>query len=236
MVKSNIPLAQFKRLEVLNWLSPGQLQLLTGRMTELRAGKGEVLYRPGQAAQHIFLMLEGAVGLSLPSSNGKFLRLALLTPGDFFGISAFVSGWRRVSRAMALRESRVGMIDAKILVSEICGLPWESFTSLAEATIKPLLVISLRRALFLVEELTDRVALALWELSGHPNAVREKGLLTLAVTHEEIAALVGASRPRVSLALKRLENRGFFTREGSRIRAQTKPLRDYLERKYDHLL
>lgn len=234
-MKSTVPAAQFKRLEVFNWVGPAQRHLLTERMTELRVGKGEVLYRPGLPAKHIFLVLEGAVGLSLPASKGKYLRLALLAPGDFFGISAFVPGWRRVSRAMALRQSRIGMIEAKTLVSEICGLPWETFTSLTNATIRPLLVISLRRALFLVEELTDRIALALWELSDHPNALTAKGLLTPALTHEEIAAVVGASRPRVSIALKQLENRGFFVREGAQIRVQTKSLEAYLQRKYEHL-
>src|SRR5262249_26694382 len=104
------------------------------------------------------------------------------------------------------------------------------------AILRPLFLVSLRRSLFLVEELTDRVALILWEYAGHPEARRARGLLPPTLTHEQVAALVGASRPRVSLALKRLENEGLFVREGGQIRVREKPLRGYLEGKYEFLL
>ena len=235
VAKTPFQLSELRRIQVLNWVPRDRMDLLARHTEELRVGKGEMLYRPGQQAKHIYSVLEGAIGLSLAGSKERFLRLALLTPGEWFGVSALVPGWRRVSRAMALRESRVGMIEARTLVTEICGLDWKVFAALMESTVKPLLVVSLRRALFLVTDLTDRVALALWEYAGHPDAIRSNGLLPSALTHEELAAVVGATRPRVSLALKRLENRGFFVREGNQIRVQVKPLREYLERKSEFL-
>ena len=236
MLKTAVQSAELQSLQILNWIPRKRMNLLSRHMTELRLGKGEVLYRPGQPAKQLFCVLEGSVGLSLLGSKGNYLRLAVVERGEFFGISALVSGWRRVSRAMTLRESRVGTIDAKLFVSEICAVPWETFTALTNTTIKPLLLLSLRRALFLVEDLPDRVALALWEFAGHPTAVTLKGLLPSTLTHGELAAVVGASRPRVSLALKQLENRGLFVREGGQIRVQKKPLQDYLQRKYESLI
>jgi hypothetical protein len=47
---------------------------------------------------------------------------------------------------------------------------------------------------------------------------------------------VGASRPRVSLALKKLQKAGIFVREGGQIRIREKALRGYLERKYESLI
>jgi hypothetical protein len=41
---------------------------------------------------------------------------------------------------------------------------------------------------------------------------------------------VGASRPRVSLALKQLEKQGLFSREDGQIRIRETALREYLER------
>lgn len=237
MARTIIQSSELKGLGVLDWVPRDRINLLSRRMTELCVGKGEVIYRPGQPAKDLYCVLKGEVGLSLLASKGNYLRLALLARGEFFGVSALVPGWRRVSRAMALGESRVGVINAETFVSEICGIPWRIFTGLTNATIKPMLFVSLRRALFLVENLTDRVALALWEFAGHPNATVLRGLLPSALTHEELAAVVGASRPRVSIALKELENKGFFVRDNNhQIRVQTKPLRDYLQRKYEFLL
>ena len=181
-------------------------------------------------------MLQGTIGLSLFANAGRVLQLALLTRGQFFGETALVRGWRRVSQAVALQDSRVGRIEAEALVTEVCGLPWEIFAGLTETVLKPLFLLSLRRSLFLLEELPDRVALALWEYAGHPEAQQLRGLLPSTLTHEQIAAVVGASRPRVSLALKRLAHEGIFVREGKRIRVHETSLRRYLERKYEFLL
>jgi CRP-like cAMP-binding protein len=205
-------------------------------MTALHVGRGEVLYRPGDPARHVYYVLEGAVGLSLLGSEGRFVQLALLTRGEFFGETALVRGWQRVSQAAAVRDSRVGRIEARAFVEQICGLPWEMFTGLTEAVLKPLFLVSLRRSLFLVEELSDRLALTLLEYVGHPEAKRARGLLPAALTHEQLAALVGASRPRVSLALKKLQKAGIFVREGGQIRVREKTLRGYLERKYGSLI
>jgi hypothetical protein len=80
------------------------------------------------------------------------------------------------------------------------------------------------------------VALALWEYAAHPEARRARGLLPSTLTHEQLAATVGASRPRVSLALKWLEHEGVFHREGKQIRVQEDALRRHLKRKYEFLL
>lgn len=130
----------------------------------------------------------------------------------------------------------MGQIEARALVSEACGLSWEMFSGLTQVALKPLFLVSLRRALFLVEELPERVALALWEYAGHPEAKRARGLLPASLTHEHLAAVVGASRPRVSLALKRLEQTGVFVREGKRIRVQERRLRGYLEQGHEIFL
>jgi len=204
-------------------------------MTGLRLRKGEALYRPGQPAKHIYCVLDGAIGLSLLGSDGRFVQLGLRAGGEFFGETALIPGWRRASEAKALQDSRVGQVDAATFVSKVWDLPWESLARLTKTLLRPVFLVSLRRSLFLVEQLPDRLALALWELLGS-EARRARGLLPSTLTHEELAAMVGASRPRVSLALKRLENAGLFVREGKQIRVQEKPLRAYLERKYESLL
>jgi len=235
-LKAPIQLAELRTMDRVKWLTPGRLENLRRHMRAVHVSKDEVLYRPGQPATHIYCVLQGSVSLSLPASPGRSLQLALVARGEFFGETALVRGWRRVSQAVALQDSRVGRIEAQALVTDVCGLPLEMFSGLTEAVLKPLFLLSLRRALFLVEELRDRVALALWEYAGHPEAQRSRGLLPPTLTHEHIAEVVGASRPRVSLALKRLEREGLFAREGKQIRVDAKSLRRFLERKYEYFL
>jgi CRP-like cAMP-binding protein len=236
MTKDKLKASDLRALQVLHGFSTRQLDLLHRYMTALHVRKGEVIYRPGQLAEDLYLVLDGEVGLSLSGSKGRALRLAMITQGEFFGVNALVPRWRHVSHASALRASRVGEIPAQSFVDKVYGFSWKEFSALTEITLKPLLLISLRRALYLVEDLPNRVATTLWEYSSHPEARKKDGLLPLTMTHEEISALVGASRPRVSLALKQLEQRGFFIRKGKQIMVQQSALGDYLRREYEYLL
>lgn len=236
MVKEKLKSSDLRAIHLLHGFSPRQLDLLQRYMTALQLRKDEVIYRPGQLAETLYLVLEGEVGLSLSGSKGRALRLAMIAQGEFFGVNALVPGWRHVSHASALRASRIGEIPAQSFVDKVYGLSWKEFSALTEITLKPLLLISLRRALYLVEDLPNRVATTLWEYSCHPESRKKGGLLPLSMTHEELSALVGASRPRVSLALKQLEERGFFIRKGKQIMVQQGVLGDYLRREYEYLL
>ena len=232
MNESVIQISELRELGTLEGLPTDRLDHLGRNMEELRVGKGRSIYRPGQPAKYLYCVLEGVIGISLLGSEDKFVRLTISTRGEFFGIDALMRRWRRLSIATALQDSRVGRIEPRVFVTEVCGLPWEPFSGLVDTLIKPVLKISLQRAMFLVENLSDRLALALWEIASGFDIGRSKGLLPATFTHDELAAMVGASRPRVSLALKRLERRGFLARSGKQIRVQEKPLRAYLEQRY----
>ena len=239
MPEKNLPGVRASELRAsteLEWLPPAKLELLSRHMTAMHLKRGQTLYRPGAPARHVYYVLDGAVGLYLLGSNGRVVQLGVLTRGEFFGETALVPGWRRTSEARALEDSRVGQVEAGTLVSKVWGLPWEGLATLTTALLRPVLLLSLRRSLFLVERLPDRLALALWEYASHAEARRARGLLPAILTHEELAAVVGATRPRASLALKRLEKAGLFVREGKRIRVRENALRTYLERRYESLL
>lgn len=236
MTKEKVQSSDLRALQVLQDFSTAQLKHLSRNMTILNVRNGESIYRPGQEAENLYLVLDGEIGLSLLGSKGSSLRLAVLAQGEFFGVAALIPGWRRVSHASAVRDSRIGEISARLFVEKICGLSWKNFSLVTELTLKPLFLVSLRRASFLIEDLPNRVATVLWEYASHPEARRKGGLLPLSLTHEEISGLVGASRPRVSSALKQLEQRGFFIRKGKQIMVQQAALGAYLRREYEILL
>jgi CRP-like cAMP-binding protein len=232
MKKSVIQTSELRKLGTFAGFSEDCLDRLASNMEELRVTKGQSIYRPGQAAKYLYCVLDGVIGLSLLGSEDRFVRLILSARGEFFGIDALIRRWRRVSVATALQDSRVARIEPRIFVTEVYGVPWEPFEGLIDTLIKPVLKVSLQRAVFLVENLSDRLALALWEYSHGFDIRRSKGLLPTALTHDELAAMVGGSRPRVSLALKELQQRGVLVRSRKQIRIQEKPLRAYLEDRY----
>lgn len=239
MNKSVIQISELRKLGTLEWLPAGGLDHLAMNIKEEYVSKGQPIYRPGQPAKFLYYVLDGAVGIAMLGSEDRFVRLILSTKGEFFGIDAVMRKGRRLTMATALQDSRVGRIEARVFVTEICGVPWEPFSGLIDILVGMDRKACLQRAMFLVENLPDRLALALWQYGNGFSGASEsgfsrhaEGVLPAALTHDELAAIVGASRPRVSVALKQLERRGLLVRRGKRIRIQEKRLRIYLEDRY----
>ena len=227
---------ELRSIPGLDILPANRLELLSRNINTFEVKKGGVIYRMGERAKNLYVVLDGEIGLSLFGSNGRFVRLSVLSEGEFFGICALIPSWQRVSFAIALRDSRIGEIPPRRFVRDVCGVSLEGFCALSELTLKPILLVSLRRSLFLVEPLTNRLALALWEYSEHPKAKKNSGSLPSSLTHEELSAIVGASRSRVSRALKQLEKEGLFDRKGRSIQVLSDKLRAYLANELEHLL
>jgi CRP-like cAMP-binding protein len=74
MIKERLQSSELRALQFLQGFSAAQLNQLRRNMTVLNVRKGEVIYRPGQVAENLYLVLEGEVGLSLLGSKGRALR------------------------------------------------------------------------------------------------------------------------------------------------------------------
>ncbi len=86
---------------------------------------------------------------------------------------------------------------------------------------------SLRNSSFLNLSLHERIAIALLELCSDFGIEESRGtLLRVAFSHKDIANLVGASRPRVTEHLARLEREKFMIRQGRQMIVQVAKLFD----------
>jgi CRP/FNR family transcriptional regulator, cyclic AMP receptor protein len=69
--------------------------------------KGELIYRPGDPAESLFIVLEGNVKLSLPGTAGRDRVVAVCGPDDFFGESFLTGNSQQHSEAMCLADQTV---------------------------------------------------------------------------------------------------------------------------------
>ena len=85
-------------------------------------GDGEVIVRQGEAGNVMYEILDGRVEV-LQERNGKEVRLAVLTKGDFFGEMAIFEREVRSATVRAQEEVRVLTVDKKILLRRISEDP-----------------------------------------------------------------------------------------------------------------
>jgi CRP/FNR family transcriptional regulator, cyclic AMP receptor protein len=69
--------------------------------------RGERIYRPGDPAESLFIVLEGNVKLSMPGAVGRERVVAVCGPDDFFGESFLTGTNTRHSEAVCLSDRTV---------------------------------------------------------------------------------------------------------------------------------
>ena len=168
--------------------------------------RGEVLYRAGETAEAAYTVAAGLVKLSLALPSGRERIVGVAGPGDVIGALTPVSDtYGETAEALG------AAVDVRALDPQ---RP-EHAAALARAADARLswLRHALEEAELPVAARLARTLLRLGERFGHrgdDGRVR----LTLPLTHEHLAALIGAARETTTLMLSDLRQRGLL--EGTR--------------------
>lgn len=106
-----------------------------------------------------------------------------------------------------LRETRLAVLDQALLR---LGVRWPGLTDqLIRRTLHRSRWLAIRLAIGSATRVDDRLLLLLWSSAGRWGVVTPAGtLVPLSLTHDDLAALVGARRPSVTTALTELRERG----------------------------
>jgi CRP-like cAMP-binding protein len=151
----------------------------------------------------------------------------MVAPGMFPSIPPVVSGINYSFRCEAVTDSQIGTVTLEKFVEIGLGIASVGFKHMAASYSGRWDLVQLRCSNFMACTLEERVALILLELSEN-FAVRQGQRLRLTVParHQDLAELVGASRPRVSEHLLSFERKKLIERDGRQLIVR----RDRLER------
>jgi CRP/FNR family transcriptional regulator, cyclic AMP receptor protein len=200
-----------KQFQLFERLSESQLARLEQGAKIRKFSRGAVVYLPQDAASHVFLLAEGRIKLCHCTPDGKEAILAFIDPGELFGELALTTSDRREERAEAVEASTVVLLDTGRLestMSEDAGLTL-GITRLiglrrqrVERRLKSLLFRSNReRMTDLLQELAERYGRTI------PSGIE----ITLRLTHQELANVIGATRETVTLVLGELQLEGLIS-------------------------
>lgn len=165
------------------------------------------IYRQGEPVPSIFCVLEGQVTIARTSHDGANLTTAVWSPGDFFGPAlsgaAAAEDTARAKGAVSIWRAPIG--EFRRLLLHHPDASWEFASALARRQRQ----MERRLEGLAFKRVEARLAETFRELSGGFAMRCEHGFgQHLRLSQQELADLVGASRPVVSTILNRLRDQG----------------------------
>src|SRR3954462_7498706 len=84
---------------------------------------GAYLFRAGDAGDSMYVIEDGKIQISMRSSDGEDLILAVLGPGDFFGEMALIDGKPRSANAKVVEHCRLAVLSRSHFLSFVGRSP-----------------------------------------------------------------------------------------------------------------
>jgi len=196
-------------------LSPTALQLLNEVSHKSTLPAGAILFVEGQSPRGMFILCSGRVNLSTTSREGKILILKTAEAGEALGLSAAVSGVGYESTAETSTSCQLSFVDRNHLL-ELMQTHTE-VGSHAALCLSRDYQSAYRDIHDLVLTRSSAGKLARLLLSHSPTQVAEEAesRIRSAMTHEEMAQRIGASRETVTRLLSGLKKKRLIRLDGS---------------------
>jgi CRP-like cAMP-binding protein len=205
-------------------LSEADRAAIAGRMRRVQFLPEQMIFSRGDPGRDIYLVLEGRIRLSILSSDGRELSFAHAGPGSIFGEIAALDGGERTAGATAMTRVQALALPQRALLEAIGNNPKVAMAAIhflclrLRETDQRLEAIALHR----IEVRLARLLLSALRLQSPARG--DSVPLDLGMSQGELALLIGASRPKVNIALAMLEELGGITRTGPRLRCNTEVL------------
>jgi len=189
-------------------LSPGEMDAIAAAAPMKTYVAGELLFSPHNRVEALFILKRGRVRIFRVSADGRALTTAIMTPGTIFGEMVLLGQRMYDNYAEALDEAVVCVMNRVDVQRFLLSDP--RIAARITAILGQRLVDMERRLSDTVfKSVPQRIATTLATLAG-----QERRYLVgsrapvVALTHEQIAALVGTSRETATKILDNFADRG----------------------------
>jgi CRP-like cAMP-binding protein len=214
------------RFPIFASLDGAALADLSAAMTSRKWPAGALIFQRGDDGDHLLLIRTGRVRLSLSSPQGREIMLRTLNAGDVVGEMALIDGLARSADATALEPTEALLLtrdrfravaERHLDVALSLARYMSSLVRHANYQMESIALYDLRTRLarFLLAAVTERHGLEA------PPEVE----IRLGMTQSDLSAALGASRPKVNIALKELAADGVLRRVGDTLVCDTARLR-----------
>ncbi len=194
-------------------LDEKDLSDIAGLLIERKFPRDAVIFEEGTLGDYMYLIQEGQVKVTKMSEDGREKILEMFGPGDFFGD---MSLFDREPRSASIKTTKACVLMA-LSRHDFLGLlrqnPDVSMQVIQELSRRLRDADEQIRAL-LFERVEGRTRQLLVRMARERVADRPDRLATPAITHQQLADLVGTSRETVTRVIKELKEEGWLEQVG----------------------
>ena len=186
-------------------LPAADLSFLESRARVKKFPANSSVYFPSDAAESVFVLVEGRIRLYSITPDGKQAILAIVEPGELFGELALLGSQERDEHAQAVGTSKVvsiprDAIETVLLRNADVSLAITKFVGMRRKRLER----RLRNLLFRSNR--ERLVGLLCELLEQYGRRIDEGLLIdIKLSHQDLAGLIGITRESVTLTLGELQ-------------------------------
>lgn len=205
------------RVPLFAGLPPEKLASLEALTLRRSFKRSEVVFHKGDPGDTLYMIVQGQVKIVLPSDTGEEALLGVLDEGEFFGELSLIDEQPRSATIVATEQTETLVLRREEFLKFVVSSP--------ELAIDMMRVLSRRLrdtdefiedAIFL--DVPGRLAKKLLELANQYGRHTPIGtVISLRMTQQELATMVGATRESVNKHLRSYRSRGILEIDRQRI-------------------
>lgn len=192
-----------------------ELRTLALRGTIRSYPKKSVVINEGETGDSVFVLLKGSVKVFSMNESGREITYGRIYAGDYFGEMSLDGGSRSAS-VITLEPCTCAVLTRSDVSEHLAEEPEFAINLVVQVIRRARDATEAARSMALMD-VYSRLVVALEEHDGVSANTTPDGLTLEAITHQEIASRIGASREMISRLLKDLEKGGYIEMSTKRI-------------------
>src|SRR5262245_23989578 len=213
MQRSREALESLRTIPLFAEVSDSDLEAIASLLIERRFPKHKTIVEEGLPGDYMYVIREGQVKVTKLSGDGREKILELFGPGSFFGEMSLLDNSPRSASVKTLAETRILALSRSDFLGVLRRSPDIAMAVIKELTRRVRQVdehassLSFQRVKQRTQGLLRRLA---------KDEVEDGWRTTPALTHQQIADMVGTSRETVTRVVKGLKTAGWLKQEGKK--------------------
>jgi CRP/FNR family cyclic AMP-dependent transcriptional regulator len=196
---------------------PSEFESLEKCLIRRRYPAGQALFHMGDEGGSLHFIESGRVKITIPSSSGEELILAIRGAGDILGELSLFDGKSRSATVLALEETVTLCLHREDLLV-LMRNRFDVVEKILEVLARRIRETDMLLADVHFLDITSRLAKKILDL-GDTFGIREGGQVRIGVkiTQKDLASMIGATRESINKQLKALRDQGLVRISGGTI-------------------